>query len=139
MRSAFLSLIALSLTTPAMAAQPSGTQRDVEAVADKLNDPRTQDAMAGALSAMMDAVLDIRVDGMAKALEPLNKGRRIDTHGRTVREMAERHDPHFEDRMEDRTRAGVAGMGALASALAVMLPQLEDAARKMGDAIPESR
>jgi hypothetical protein len=138
MRSALLCVLALSIATPAMAAHPSESSRDVQAMADKLNDPRTQNAMAGAISAMLDAVLDIRVDGMAKALEPLNKGRKIDTHGRTVREMAEREDPHFEDMMEDRTRAGVAGMGALASALAVMLPQLEEAARKMGDALPNS-
>ncbi len=136
MRLALLPLLALACASPAVAASQSESQRELQGMADKLNDPGTQAAMSGTIAAMMGALMDIRIDGIAKALEPLNNGRKINTHGRTVREMAEREDPHFQDKMTDRTRAGVAGMGALASALAVMMPQLEEAARKMGDALP---
>jgi hypothetical protein len=137
MRSALLAMLALSVATPAVAA--SEAQRDMEVMAETLKNPRTQDAMAGAMGAMLGAILDMRVDGIAKALEPLNGGKKLKMKGKTIREMAERKDPDFEDKMEDRTRAAVGGMGALASAMAIMLPQLEDAARKMGDALPDMK
>ncbi len=138
MRSALLAIIALSFATPAFAAT-SEAQQDLEVMADTLKNPRTQDAMAGALGAMMGAMLDMRIDGIAKALEPLNGGKKLKMKGKTLRELAERKDPRFEDKMHNGTRAAVGGMGALASAMAVMLPQLEEAARKMGDAIPDMK
>jgi hypothetical protein len=136
MRSALLAVVALSIATPAFAAE-SESQREMQTMADKMNDPRTQNAMAGAIGAMMGAMLDMRIDGIAKALEPLNGGKKLHMKGKTIREMAERKDPHFESKMHDGTRAAVGGMGALASAMAIMLPQLEEAARKMGDALPD--
>ncbi len=134
MRSALLALAVFSLSTPAFAA--SDADRDVQRMADRLNDPATQSAMAGSIGAMMDALLGMRLDGVAKALEPLNGGKKIRMKGNTVRDMVARDDPDFEDKMQDRTRAAVGGMGALAQAMAVMLPQLEQAARKMEDALP---
>jgi hypothetical protein len=142
MRSALFAALALVVSTPAFAANPvdesSSTQRDVQAMADKLNNPQMQTAIASSLGAMLGALLDIRVDGIAKALEPMNHGKKIKLHGKTLREMAEREDPKFESKMQNGTRAAVGSMGALASALAVMVPQLEQAARKMGDALPNT-
>ena len=140
MRSALFTAIALVVATPAVAAPetdaPSSAQQEVQGVADKLNDPSTQAAMSGALGAVMAALLDIRVDKFAKALEPLNGGKKIKMHGNTLREMAEHKDPKFERKMQDGTKTAVRSAGSLASALAVMLPELEKAAKKMGDALP---
>lgn len=140
MRSALIAAVALAISTPALAAplvnEPSRAQRSVQEMADKMNDPRTQTAMASSLGAILSALLDVRVDGIAKALEPLNGGKKIKMHGKTLRDMAERDDPKFESKMQNGTREVVGSMGALATALAVMMPQLEEAARKMGDAIP---
>jgi hypothetical protein len=134
MRLVLIPILALAFATPALAA-PSEGQRDMEAMAEKLNDPATQSAMAGAFGAMLGALLDVRVDGIAKALEPMNGGKRIKMKGNTVREIASRKDPRFEQKLEGGSRAMIGGMGALASAMAVMMPQLEEAMSKVGDAM----
>ncbi len=144
MRSALFTAIALVVATSTVAAAQSTSpvetsseaQQDVQGMADTLNDPSTQAAVAGALGAAMAAVLDIRVDKMAKALEPLNGGKKIKMKGNTLREMAERQDPKFERKMEEGTKTAVRSAGSLAQALAVMIPELQKAAKKMGDALP---
>ena len=144
MRSALFTAIALVVATPTVAAAQSTSpvetsseaQQDVQGMADTLNDPSTQAAVAGALGAAMAAVLDIRVDKMAKALEPLNGGKKIKMKGNTLREIASRDDPKFERKMEEGTKTAVRSAGSLAQALAVMLPELQKAAKKMGDALP---
>lgn len=136
MRSALLPLVALTFATPAYAAE-SSAQREVTQMADMLNDSSNQAAISDALGAMMAAILDIRVDGIAKALERVNGGKPVKMHGNTVREMAAHDDPDFEHRIQSNTRAAVGAAGGLASAVAVMIPELEKAARKMESALPE--
>ena len=147
MRSALFTAIALIIASPTLAAAqtapdaetPSATQQDVQDVqdmADTLNNPSVQAAAAGALGAVVDAVLDIRVDKMAKALEPLNGGKKIKMKGNTVREIASRDDPDFERKMEDGAKTAVRSAGSMAQAVAVMLPELQKAAKKMADALP---
>ena len=136
MRSALLPVFAIAFATPAMAGE-SQAQHDVDRMADTLNDPSTQAAVSGAVGAMMAAILDMRVDGVVKALESVNGGKPVKMHGRTVRELAERDNPDFERDMQSDTRAAVGAMGGLASAASVMIPELEQAARKMKDALPQ--
>ncbi len=144
MRSALFTAIALVVASPTVAAAQSTSpvetsseaQQDVQGMADTLNDPTTQAVVAGVLGAAMAAVLDIRVDKMAKALEPLNGGKKLKMKGNTLREMAERQDPKFERKMEEGTKTAVRSAGSLAQALAVMIPELQKAAKKMGDALP---
>lgn len=147
MRSALFTAIALVVATPTIAAAQTETptestseaQQDVQGMADKLNDPSTQAVLAGALGAAMAAVLDIRVDKMAKALEPLNGGKKLKMKGNTLREIASRDDPKFERKMEEGTKTAVRSAGSLAQALAVMIPELQKAAKKMGNALPNLR
>lgn len=143
MRSALFTVFALAVATPAATtpafAAPSEAQHDIQGMANTLNNPATQQAMSGALGAMLSALLDMRIDGFAKALEPLNGGKKIKMHGNTLRDMAEHQDPRFERKMQDGTQTAVRSAGALASAVAVMLPELEKAAKKMGDAIPHAQ
>lgn len=144
MRSALFTAIALIIASPTLAVAqtapdaetPSATQQDVQDMADTLNNPSVQAAAAGALGAVVDAVLDIRVDKMAKALEPLNGGKKIKMKGNTVREIASRDDPDFERKMEDGAKTAVRSAGSMAQAVAVMLPELQKAAKKMADALP---
>jgi hypothetical protein len=140
MRSIVFIAAALAVSTPAFAAeQPSEMSRDAQEMAEKLNSPAMQSAMAGGLTAMLSAFLDMRVDGIAKALEPLNGGKKLKMKGNTIREMAERKDPRFEEKMQGSTRAAVGGMGALATAMATMLPQLEQAMGKMSEAMDKAK
>lgn len=137
MRSALLIPLALVISTPAFA-QDSKAQHDLDKMADTLNSPVTQEVAAAALGQMMAAVLDIRVDQFAKALEPLNGGKPVKMKGRTLRDYAERDDPDFERKMQDGTRRAVGSAGAMTSAMAAMLPQLEQAVRKMKASLPQT-
>jgi hypothetical protein len=134
MRKALLSLALFAIAAPVSA--QSDMQRDAEKMADVLNDPGTQAAAAGALGAIMQAVLDMRIDGIAKAVEPLNKGKPVKLRGKTIRDLAAKDDPRFEEKMQDGTKAAVGSMGALASALAVAMPEFEKAMKRMKDAMP---
>lgn len=138
MRSALLPLLALSLAVPSVASA-SEAQRDMERIADRLGDPRTQDAMAGSLTAILGAFMDMRVDGIAKALEPLNRGKPIRTKGNTIREIAAHRDPNFDDKIEGGSRAMVGGLGAMAKMMAVMMPQLEAVMDKAGAEIDRAK
>jgi hypothetical protein len=138
MRSVLLATALIAFATPAMAA-PSNTQRDMERMAATLNDPVTQEAMGGALSQMLGTLLDMRVDGIARSLEPLNGGKRIRLRGNTLREIALRDDPNFDAKLNTGSRAMIGSMGAMLGAVAPMIPQLEEAADRMEDAIKAAR
>ena len=134
-----LATAVLVISTPALAAaEPSRAGEKAQAVADKLNDPIMQAALAGGMEAMVQSVLDMPVDGIAKAMEPLT-GKPSHMRGKTVRDLAARDDPYFDERVHDSTRKMVAGTGAMASGLATALPELEAAMRKMGDAMDRVR
>jgi hypothetical protein len=142
MRSALLAVFALAFASPALAtvsAAPSESQHDMQVMADKFNDPVAQEAMSNAFGSMLSALMDMRIDGIAKALEPMNGGKKIKMHGRTLRELASRDDPNFERKMQGGTRAMVGSMGAMMSAFAQIMPQMEEAMKKMEGALPNSR
>jgi hypothetical protein len=138
MRSVLVTVLALTLATPAYAAT-SEAQSDLQEMAAKFNDPGTQSALAGGLSSMLGALMGMRVDGLAKALEPINGGKKLKLKGNTLGEIAGRKDPHFQEKLSVGTRSMVGGLGAMMSAMATMMPQLEAAMGKMGDAIDQSQ
>lgn len=134
-----LATVVLVISTPAFAQDaPSRASEKAQDVADKLNDPVMQAALVGGMEAMVQSVLDMRVDGIAKAMEPLT-GKPSKIRGKTVRDLAARDDPHFDQRVHESTRKMVAGTGAMASGLAAAMPELEAAMRKMGDAMERMR
>ena len=140
MRLALLAFVSISATTSAYAATPpSRATVEAQAAAKKLNNPQVQRIASDTIGAMLAALLDVRLDGIAKAFEPMNGGKKIALHGRTLREIAERDDPNFTDKMHDGTRTAIVGAGALASALAVAMPEIEAALAKMGDAVDKAK
>ncbi len=138
MRSALLAFSLFAVSAPSLA-QAGEAQRDLEQVGKQLSDPRSQAAISGGLMAILDAFMDMRVDGIAKALEPMNGGKPIRTKGKTIREIAERRDPNFEQKVEGGSKAMVAGAGAMATAMSVILPQLEAAMEKAGEEIDRAK
>ncbi len=128
-------IAALAASAPAHA---RSAQYDLDRAGDLLSSPIAQEVAAAQMSRMLGAIMDIRVDGIARAMEPLDRGRMSDDleGGRTLRDLAERDDPYFEDRLRDDTRHAVGSIGALAKAMATALPELERAARRMEDALP---
>ena len=102
-----LATAVLVMSAPAFAQEaPSAATQKAEALAEKLNDPVMQAALAGGMDAVVKSVLDLRVDGIAKAIEPLT-GKSSNMRGKTVRDLASRDDPNFDARIQSSSRRAV--------------------------------
>ncbi|MCJ8156658.1 hypothetical protein [Sphingomonas sp. LaA6.9] len=118
MRYFVLGLVALAFTAP-VHAQDNDVAPE-ERIAKTMNDPVMQDRVAGAMSGVMGAVLDMRIGEIERAIDPTSRTPRDET----LRDRAERDDPYFEERMTHRTRAMTGTMGAMATQMVVMMPEL---------------
>lgn len=134
-------LLALPLAAAMLPAPALAADRDLERTAQQLADPRTQDALAETLSALVSAMLDINVGGIANAVakaDPKGRLRDVDPD-MTLRDMAVRDNPDFADSLDADVRSGTRMAGALAGALAEMLPQLERLARDVENRVDKAR
>lgn len=103
-------------------------------VADMLDDPARQDAIADAMSDMMRALMTIRVGPIVDA------ARRIDPDAEiadadpdaTIGDIASRGDPAYENRIEDGIRSGTVVSGAMIREFARMLPGLIAITKDLG-------
>jgi hypothetical protein len=135
--SALVVVSAIALAAPATAAPALAANKgaqEMEQMAKTMNDPAMQEGMANAMSAMFGAMMDMRLDGITKAMEPLG-GKKMKLHGSTLRENLAHDDPNFEAKMQTQTRTAVRGMGAMATAMVAIMPQLMGAMEKMGGAL----
>ena len=126
-------------TSPALAAPRHPEDAEMARMADKLNDPRTQSAMSGVMVAMADMFMDLRVDKLRAAIARIDpEARDGDRDGRnwdgarTLGDVMERDDPHFRKHIEDGSRIAVGTMGAMASGMADIMPELRDMGERMG-------
>ena len=114
--------------------------RDDEVVR-SLPAPVEIDAMGVRVGAIADAILDTPVGPLREAIE----GRRLSRRERdeTLGDVASRDDPYARDRVRDEIAIASAGVGSAVEQLAVLTPvlrrSLEDAARRMEDAMARSR
>lgn len=135
MRRLILSLPLLALAAPAMAAD-APADAGLDRMAKTLADPVRQQALAKAMGAMTDVLLDIP---LAPILGPLAEAagedpRRIDRDA-TLRKMT----PGAGDvsRQVERTLPRAMGaMAGMSTVFADLLPQLREAAERMRDALP---
>ena len=122
-------------TSPALAAPRHPEDAEVARAADRLNDPRMQSAMSGMMVAMADMFMDLRVDKLRAAIARIDPDARDDRNwdnARTLGDVIQRDDPHFRDKIEDGSRMAVGSMGAMASGMADMMPQLREMGERMG-------
>ena len=126
-------------TSPALAAPRYPEDAEVARAADRLNDPRMQSAMSGMMVAMADMFMDLRVDKLRAAIARIDPDARDDRDlardwdgARTLGDVIQRDDPHFRDKIEDGSRMAVGTMGAMATGIADMMPQLRKMGERMG-------
>ena len=122
-------------TSPALAAPRHPEDAEVARAADRLNDPRMQSAMTGMMVAMADMFMDLRVDKLRAAIARIDPDARDDRNwdnARTLGDVIHRDNPHFRDKIEDGSRMAVGSMGAMATGIADMMPQLRDMGERMG-------
>ncbi len=115
MRFLFVSIVALSAATPALAQRPAPAQ-----VAGMLESPVVQEVVADRVSDAVAALLDTRVGAVERAVNPFSDARRSDT----LRDRVMRDDPNFEARIHRDTRHATRAAGVMASEFSAMLPEL---------------
>ena len=108
-------------------------------LAEKLNDPMTQYAIAGMLSAMSKAVLDMRVEPFAKAMESMpGRPMRDVPPDATVGDLSGMRHEDVREELIDHVPQMMGAMGRMAGALEEMKPEIEAMSRKMQDAVPRN-
>lgn len=139
MRKLIIAAGALAFAAPALA-QNYPDPRDEDLVR-ALPHPGEIEAMGDTVGAVAEAILDTPVGPIREAIE----GRRLSRREReeTLGDVASRDDPYARERVRDEVAIATAGLGAAAEQLAVVAPVLrrsiEDAARRMEDAIADRR
>lgn len=123
-----------------------GDDRAMRDAAGRINDPRTQRAVGNAMAAMVDAMLDIRLDGIRNAVAGVDpragygQGMR-DRYGRpaqTLRDVVERNDPYFSRRIQSEAVAATRGIGAASQAAVDIAPEMRRAAERVARAVDEA-
>ena len=92
-------------------------------------DPGAARAAVGAVQAVTDAILDVRIDGVRRAVDPYaaNNG------GQTIGDLMARRDPAYREHLhEDMTRAARTAAGAARGAGAIKAAADEFARRIEG-------
>lgn len=104
------------------------------------------EAIGATVEAVLGAVLDVPVGPIIDAVEAADPERRYRRHGpseRTLRDVAGRGDPYFEERLRDSLYRTTADMADTMEQVAVLAPILRrsmaDVERDVADAIRQGR
>jgi hypothetical protein len=122
-----LGALALSAVPAAAEEPPFGR------MAEDLSDPARQDAMAGALEALGEALLDLKVGPFMKAMDRAGHGeatRDIDPDA-TLADVAGPEARRMPRELADKLPVMMGLMGSMAGELEAMLPELEAMGRKL--------
>jgi hypothetical protein len=137
MRKLIIAVTALAAAAPAFAQpQPRG-----DAIVRRLPPPQEVERIGDSLGAATDALMDVDVGPIADALDPYHRHYRRGPE--TLGDLAGRRDPYARERIRGEIGAVTVGLGAAVQQMAVMTPilrrSLEDATRRMQDAIDQGR
>ncbi len=149
MRKLIIAMTALAAASPAFAspafAQPGYDQRGYgqrgEDIVRRLPPPHEVERIGDSLGRATEALMDVDIGPVVDALDPYH--RRYRRGPETLGDLAGRRDPYARERMRAEIGAVTVGLGAAVEQLAVMTPilrrSLEDATRRMQDAIARGR
>lgn len=87
-------------------------------------DSRAYDHAAGTLDRLVGAIMDLRVGGIAAAVDPLGRGGIYPRD--TVRDLTTRNDPYAEARIRSQIQGTARGMRAMNRSVERMMPALRD-------------
>jgi hypothetical protein len=140
LRKLIIAMTALAAAAPAFA-QPHYDPRD-EDIVRRLPPPHEVERIGDALGRATDALMDVDIGPIADALDPYHRRHRRGPE--TLGDLAGgRHDPYARERIRGQIGAVTIGLGAAVEQMAVMTPilrrSLEDATRRMEDAIARGR
>jgi hypothetical protein len=131
----------LAFAEPAAYAQSSPTfpQEMDEEIVRSLPHPGDLKDMAHDVGSAAEAILDVPVGNVVRAIDPTRRVRRDATLG----EVAGRDDPYLRDRVRDSVDGLAAGMGDMMAQIAVVAPALRSSLahleRNLEQAMRDSR
>ena len=125
MRHFILAAGIIALAAPAAQAQSSRSfPREMDRdIVRSLPAPEQVEDMAGVAGRAAEAILDVPIGGVVRAIDPT---RRIPRDA-TVGEMAGRDDPYLRERVRDSVDGLAVGMGDMIAQVAVIAPELRRA------------
>ncbi|MDP8912592.1 MAG: hypothetical protein M3N39_03330 [Pseudomonadota bacterium] len=125
MRHFILAASVIALAAPAAQAQssPSFPQEMDREIVRSLPAPDEVEDMAGVAGRAAEAILDVPIGGVVRAIDPT---RRVPRDA-TVGEMAGRDDPYLRERVRDSVDGLAIGMGDMIAQVAVIAPELRRA------------
>lgn len=133
-------LSAAVLGTLALSAAPALAKSDVAQIAKQMRDPQMQGAMAAAVRAMSDAMLDMKIAPLLRAAEAIrdpDRARDLDPDAR-LRDYAGESAEDMPEQLSRRLPAMMGAMGGMAEAVEEMTPALKGMARQVGAAVGAS-
>jgi hypothetical protein len=141
MRNLIIAASAIAFAASAAQAQSSPTfpaEMDDDIVR-SLPPPEVIEDMAHTVGRAAEAILDVPIGGVVRAIDPSQRVRRDETIG----DLAQRDDPYARERIRDSVGGLAAGMGGMMASVAVLAPALRrslaDLEQNMERAMRESR
>ena len=132
-------LVAPALALVAAACPAIARDDSTHRVTEQMRNPATQQAMAHAIAAMSEAMLDMPLEPFARMADAMGDHRTArEMHGATVGDYA---GPEARDMPREMTRkvpAMMGAMGGMAAAAEEMAPALKAMAREMGARMTEA-
>ncbi|MDE2596084.1 MAG: hypothetical protein KGL44_04305 [Sphingomonadales bacterium] len=129
--------LALILAPTAAEARESRSEaaRGLSEMSDRLNDPETQQSLVGMLSALTDAMMNMRVEPFARAAEKMGDRSSMRHIGRntTLRDVAGVDAAAMQRDMRQKLPQAMSATAGMTGAMESMLPELEAMARRMQD------
>ena len=132
MRRFLIAAAAIAVAGPATAQEVFTPEMDRD-IAAAIPPAEEVEAMGETMDRVLGAFLDIPIGPIVDAVEAADPdARRSRRHprDRTLRDMASRDDPYFEERMRDSIHGVAAGMGAMMEQIAVIAPVMR---RSLGE------
>jgi hypothetical protein len=145
------SLLAVGIAAMMLAPMPAmARDRGLSDAAAKLNDPRTQQALAGTMATLMQALMSMKaapfvqmMDGMEGAMERATgeksedrqSPRTIDPDA-TLGDLAGPEARAMPEQMAEKVPAMMGAMAGMAGSMEAMLPELEAMAKQLKKSLP---
>jgi hypothetical protein len=116
-------------------ADRNDAQADLNALSDKLDNPKMQDGVANMVERMAENMLDLPIGkfvvAMEKSFPGANKGRKRIRANDTIADIAGRDADRLPDQLADGSRQMMGMMSGFAAAFATMMPEFEKLGRDM--------
>lgn len=131
MRLVLTAALLAATASPALAEPRHAPHVSPEQAAAALQNPLIQEAGARTLAQLVGIVLDTRIGAAGPLIAPDADVRSNDT----LRDLAERHDPRFEEHLHQNTRHALHEAGAVAGGAAAQAKELKRTADRLQAAL----